>query len=896
LRVNQFVRRILIYTSVRLTAGSRLGPYEIRGVIGRGGMGEVYRATDTRLNRTVAIKVLSEARGEDATMRKRFEHEARALSNLRHPHICALYDVGETPIEGDGSVPYLVMEYLEGKTLDNLLKHGPLPFDRVLRYGIEIAEALHKAHRERVLHRDLKPSNIMITENGASLLDFGLAKTLSIPQDDSSSTIVRSDTATDERSLTSSGNAVGTLHYMSPEQLETKEPDTRTDIFAFGVCLYQMATGRRPFDANSRAGLVASILRHDPPPPSSLRPEVPSAFDWVVKRCLAKDPDARYQSMHDVGLELQRIAETEKATPRPSLAVRGLSWWLAAVIAILLIGIAVYVRLHTRERAAQTSLGVRQLSVTLAPQAPIQSGYWEKLAVSRDGSRIAYVAAGDPPSLYVYSLEERSAKPLAQTENARSPFFSPDGKWIGFTTVDGLMKKVSIDGGAPIAIGKTGDIRGATWGENDQIVFGSTWSMLKVISANGAVTALPQATKSHFDSRWPVFLPDGKRVLFTLFDVTGDYDNSQLAVYDLETRTTKVVLTGATNGRLLGRAQLIYVRSGTLFTVPFDLQNLKVTGAPVPRVVDAESNFASGLAHFAVAGDGTLFYVPHNRAADDGEMVWVDRRGRVTTISPLRRAFVMPRLSPDGTQIVVRINEGTTSDSLWLYNIPRQTWAPLTSVIGYGGIWSPDGKSVAFPSNRNGSINLFIQPIDRSTPPRQITHTTHWPYANSWSPDGRELAVFEQLKDMATDIYVVPVDEKTPSRPFVATPFNENLPTFSPDEAWLAYQADDSGRYEIYVTRYAQNGSRWLVSSDGGTDPVWRHDGKELFYRNGARLMAVPIRAESEFRAGKPHMLFEGGFAEFFDVAADGSRFLMIKREKVPLQTEIRVISGLAEH
>ncbi|HEY8165296.1 MAG TPA: protein kinase, partial [Gemmatimonadaceae bacterium] len=559
---------------MRFNVGSRLGPYEIRAVIDEGGMGEVYRARDTRLDRTVAIKVITAARAHDPTMRLRFEREAKALSNLRHPHICALYDIGETGDDAsgnDGSVPYLVMEYLEGHTLSEILQRGALPLDRVLRYGAQIADALHKAHRQHVLHRDLKPSNIMITEDGASLLDFGLAKILTPPVTRDGQIDVGSDSSTDERSLTPSGDVVGTAHYLSPEQLEGKQPDVRTDIFALGICLYQMATGQRPFDGTSRAGLIASILSYEPAPASSLRPNIPASLDWVIKTCLAKDPEERFQTAHDVRLELDRIAESEPAPKQRATSV-GLTLWFVATLVVLGLIVAVYLGTRRQSGSAITPVAVRRLSLTLPPQAPIVAGNIEKFAVSPDGSRIAYIAEGDPPSLYSYSLEERSSKPIAQTANARSPFFSPDNRWIGFSTADGYLKKVSVDGGAPITIGRTGDVRGVAWGENDQIVFGARWSPLKVISAlGGAISVLPQQAPVKFDSRWPSFLPGGKRILYTLFDMSGDYDNAQLAVLDLDSRKTTVILKGATHGRFLAPGQLIYFRSGSLFSVAFDL-------------------------------------------------------------------------------------------------------------------------------------------------------------------------------------------------------------------------------------------------------------------------------------------------------------------------------------
>jgi serine/threonine-protein kinase len=500
------------------------------------------------------------------------------------------------------------------------------------------------------------------------------------------------------------------------------------------------------------------------------------------------------------------------------------------------------------------------------------------------------VADGDPPSLFLYSLAERRAVAVAHTENARSPFFSPDGRWIGFATSDGFLKRVSIDGGAPITIGKTGEIRGAAWGDDDQIVFGAKWSPLKLISArNGSISVLPLQNPPGLDSRWPVFLPGGKRILYTAFDMSGDYDNAQLAVFDLETSRTTTVLRGATYGRFLAPDQLVYFRSGTLFSVPFDAGALRVTGEPSPRVSDVDDAFGSGLAHFAIASDGTLFYVPRDPAASDGELVWVTRHGDVTLIGNGRRAFYQPRLSPDGSRILVTLGDGPNA-VLWVYDIGRQTWSRLAPIISTG-IWSSDGKDVAFSSNRNGPVNIFVASADGSTPPRQITHTTHWPFASSWSADGRELAIVEQFKETLVDIYIVAASGGE-ARPFVASPFNESDAVFSPNGSWLAYESDESGRSEIYVTPYPQGGRRWLVSRDGGVHPEWRRDGKELFYLNGKRVMAVDVNAGADFSTGKPRVLFEGEFSGL-DVAIDGSKFLMVKRDPPAPRTQINVVSGL---
>jgi Tol biopolymer transport system component len=867
-----------------------LGPYEIVSPLGAGGMGEVYRARDTRLGRTVAIKVIAGEWSEDPKRRLRFQQEAETISNLNHPNICALYDVGEIPA-GDSAqkrtTQYIVMEYLEGQTLEELLKKGPLPVDQVFRYGLEIADALDKAHRKQILHRDLKPSNIMITRTGARLFDFGLAKFL--PEDAKAAVESRSITAA--KPLTAEGSVIGTLEYVAPEQLRGKEADARTDIFSFGVCLYQMITGRRPFLGDTNASLVAAILERDPSPLSEYRPSIPPSFEWLVKNCLAKDPDERLQTAHDVKLELERI-EDESRSPAPAAsAPKAVRWFYWSVVTIAVLIAAAAVVIPQMKRAKPARAPVRRLSILLPATAPLAEGPFEKFAVTPDGNRIVYVGGSEPARLYVYSLDSLETKPLADTEGARGPFFSPDGEWVGFYTEDQGLKKTALAGGRPVLLMPERNLRGAAWGNGDVIVFAGKNSPLGQISASGGQSERRMPREPLANGRWPSFLPGGEHLLYTMSDAGGDYENGRVAIRSLKTGETKIVLDGATYGRYAS-GHLFYLHSQTLYAIPFDARALKVTGSPITVTSDIDSYFSLGLAHYAVSSDGQVFYIPREFSQSERELLWVDRSGKSTPVTKIHRAYQQPKLSPDGKRLLVTVGQAPQLD-LWLFDIAREAWTRVTTEAeNESGIWSPDGKQIAFASTRSGGFDPYVIPTDGGAPPKRITAQRSWAFPSSWSPDGKAIAVIEYTAKF-NDIFVVAPREGAVPTPFLSTPFDERDPVFSPDGHWIAYRSNESGRDEIYVQRYPSTGRKWLVSTSGGINPVWRKDGMELFYRNGDKMMVVSAHLGSEFTATKPQMLFSGGFEDEYDVAPDGSRFIMVQRPPQAPRTLINVVLGL---
>ena len=881
---------MLMPSSLQLAKGTRLGPYEVVGPIGAGGMGEVYHARDTRLARDVAIKILAADLFDDPAWRTRFERESRAIASLNHPNICAVYDVGTASLNGGVAAPFIVMEYLEGETLENRLKRGPLPIDEALRLAKQIADALEKAHRKQILHRDLKPANIMVTKTGARLFDFGLAKFLRRPQSASEETPL-SEQSTAEKSLTADGGIVGTLDYMSPEQLLGTEADARTDVFSFGVCLYQVVTGKRPFQGTSRAGLIAAILDHDPPAASRLRDGIPPALDWLITQCLAKDPDDRIQTAHDIALELERIAHEPTMPTAMSAGVRLPAWLAVAFAGFVAIALISFVLFNGKNRAESKQSGPKRFAISLPADVHVAEGEFEKLAVSADGSQVAVVGGKNPTKLYLYSLETQQTRELPATDGARGPFFSPRGDWIGFYTDDHELRKVAVRGGDPVVLCSVGDLRGATWGSDDTIIFAELHPPLRRVSANGGVPEPISFSDSHAQIRWPEFVAGGQYLLYTANDPSGNYENADLAIAEMKTGASQVVVHGATFGRYAS-GRLLYLHSGAIYAIPFDEQRRAVSGAPKLLLQDADFYSPAGLAHFAVAADGSLFYVARPLPNTGAELVWTDRSGHTVPVLAQRKDYGNPKLSPDGKMIVMEIGNLPRQD-IWSYDLDRQSWRRLTSEgVNVNPVWSADGSQIAYTSDKGGGFHLYAIRSDGRSPAVQLTSRQPWDFATSWSADDVILTV-EQSGMTLRDIFAVQPHVRSSPTAILASRFDESDAVFSPDGRWMAYRSNESGRDEIYVQPYPPTGQRQQISAEGGTFPVWRRDGKELFYRFGKQLMAAETRFVPVFSASKPKLLFKGDFDTNFDVSADGQRFLMVKLPKQPPRTEIKVVLGL---
>jgi len=775
------------------------------------------------------------------------------------------------------------MEYIEGETLAQRLQKGALPIQQVLQYAIEIADALDKAHRKGITHRDLKPGNIMLTKSGTKLLDFGLAK---LAQEAAPATSA-SQLPTMQNAITGEGTILGTLQYMAPEQVEAKEVDARTDIFAFGAVVYEMATGKRAFQGKTSASVMAAILKDEPPAMSSLQPMTPPALDRVVKKCLLKEPDQRWQTATDLCGELKWIAEggsqvlsTQKV---PLEGIKG-SWRVLILsFGIFLLGAAIS-GIAIWNLKPLPPRPVSRLTITLpAGQRLAGLNAGSVVALSPDGTHLAYVASqSGTQQLYLRAMDSLEVKLIPGTEGAMEPFFSSDGQWVGFFA-GGKLKKVSVSGGSAVTLGEAATPVGASWGSQGMIAFSPTaiGVLQQVPDAGGAPQPLTAIEKGEIVHRWPEFLPGGKAVVFAAGTNALNFTGAQVAVQSVGTRERRNLIQGGTNPRYASSGHLVYAQGGSLMAVPFDPQRLETTGAAVP-VVEGVLQNTFGAAQYSVSATGSLVYVSGAIQLAQLRLVWVNRNGTEQPLAAPAHAYVGPRFSPDGRQVAVTITEQETQ--VWLYDLSRETLTRLTfeGTANNAPLWTPDGKRIAFNSNNEGAGNIFWQLADGSGGLESLTTNGSLKAAGSWSPDGQLLAYHEVNPTTQRDIWVLRISDHK-AQPFLRTRFDEAEPRFSPDGRWLAYISDESGRYEIYVQPYPGPGGKWQISTEGGTEPVWNPNGRELFYRSGDKMMAVDIATQHGFSAGTPRMVFEGQYekAPFpisnYDVSPDGQRFLMLK-------------------
>jgi serine/threonine protein kinase len=868
-----------------LASGSRLGPYEILSPIGAGGMGEVYRARDTRLERAVAVKVLPDHLSKSPEVRQRFEREAKTISQLSHPHICALYDVGH-----EGETEYLVMELLEGETLAERLGRGTLALDQTLRYAMEIADALDKAHRQGIVHRDLKPGNIMLTKSGVKLLDFGLAKGLPSARGGGGEGITALPT---QANLTQEGTILGTFQYMAPEQLEGKEADGRTDIFAFGAVLYEMLTGKKAFAGTSQASLISSILRDEPQPISQVQPTSPAALDRVVKTCLAKDPEERWQSASDLKRELRWIAESSQAGLSPlsssqgeRVRVRGSSNRLAwATAALLLLGVVYLASDFLRHR------GVRPQpihSYLIPPEGTffrLTGDEAAPVAISPDGASVAFGAAN---KLWVQSLRTGESLALASTEGAQFPFWSPDGRSVGFFA-RGKLKTVEASGGPVQVIGDAPTPRGGTWGKSGVIVFTPDFrgGLYRVPATGGPTTPLTKVDLArHTTHRWPFFLPDGKHVLYLAAN-HGNPRSEQSGVYAAS-------LDGGEPRRLMpsyGSAQyvpgyLLSVRDANLMAAPFDASRLSVTGESVRIANDVNFDYGTWRGVFTASQNGVLVYQVQRESAG-GQLTWLDMSGRpLSTVGERTEAYAL-RMSPDNRRASVIV--GDPNNDIWIYELERGVRTRLTTdaQVIMSPVWSRDSSQVLFvtgESLQKADVDYVMGtlPANGAGERRVIYKSPVRIEPTDWSPDGRYVLV-DKGTIGATDIWVVPIASPDKGFPLVASPALDGNGQFSPDGRWVAYMSQQSGRFEVYVTAFPGGGARWQVSANSGGEPRWSTDGQTLYFVTlSGQLMAASVDGSSSQFTVKdvkplfPVNLFVGPRISWgFDVAADGKRFLI---------------------
>jgi Tol biopolymer transport system component/tRNA A-37 threonylcarbamoyl transferase component Bud32 len=875
-----------------MSPGARLGSYEIVAPIGAGGMGEVYKAKDTKLDRDVAIKVLPEEFFEDKERKARFEREAKALAALNHSNIAAIYSFEE--IAGRH---FLVMELLEGETLADRLATGRLALGQVVSVGNQICAALEAAHRKGIVHRDLKPGNVMLTKSGVKLLDFGLAKALASagPAEDLSSL------PTAGGDVTRDGAILGTLSYMAPEQLQGRPADVRSDLFAFGAVLYEMATGKKAFPGPNQASVITAILTSEPPDVSSLSPPSPKGLDRLVRGCLAKDPEDRWQSARDVALQLRGIAESPESAagdatpPHPGLVER-LAWAVAVLAAA---GVAWWAG-----GRGGTGSGLVH-PVRFQVPAPENASFnvigrdAGPVAVSPDGQRLAFVATTSEGRklLYVRSLESLTSQPLAGTDGASFPFWSPDSRFLGFFA-EGKLKKIPAAGGPSQVLAEAPLGRGGTWNREDVVIYApNVYDPLFRVSAAGGdarqLTKFVDPTKD-FSHRWPCFLPDGRHFVFLKWGATPRPTRTQDAVYvgSLDSDETTFLFQASSPVAYAPPGYLLYLRDDTLMAVPFDARSRRVTGTAVPLVARVLCYSNTGSGAFSVSQYGVLTYQA-GAAPVVSQLNWYDREGRPVGMVGAPGDYEDPRISPDGSAVAVnRIDPVSGTTNIWLLGIGRDSAERFTFSASFDHypVWSPDGRRIAFDTNRNGSADLYSKAVGGSSGEEQVIHSGEAKSPTDWSPDGRFL-IYERFDPKTKwDLWALPAGGGQPPAVLLHSEGNEVDGRVSPDGRWIAYASDESGRWQVYVASFPSPGGRWQISSDGGTQPVWRRDGRELFYLGADRkLMAVPITAGPRFGFGPPHALFQtrarytGNIA--YDVAPDGQRFLvntLVGSEAIP--------------
>ena len=870
-----------------LTSGTKLGPYEIQSQRGAGGMGEVYRARDTRLDRMVAVKILPLHLSDNPEAKQRFDREARAISSLNHPNICALYDVGHQ--EG---IDYLVMEFLDGETLADRIDKGPLPPEQLLKIGIGVCEGLEKAHKMGVIHRDLKPGNIMLTKAGAKLMDFGLAKATTVGPPPASSLTMTISGPSGNQPLTAQGTIVGTFQYMSPEQVEGNEADARSDIFALGAVLYEMATGKRAFTGKTQASVVAAILASDPPPIALVQPMSPPALDRVVKVCLAKDPDERFQSVHDLKLQLKWIAEggSQAGVPAP-VASRRKNRERMLIAAVVLCGILAAAGIVGSVLFSKRAEGLRRVvRAQIGPPehysfTSINSS--NRFVVSPDGSAITFIAEGDSKQLlWVRPLHAASAQPLVGTEDASYPFWSPDSKFIGFFA-GGKLKKVEASGGVVQTISDSPYGRGGSWNRDGVILFtpGIHDVIYRVPDGGGQPVAVTKVKKAgvYAGSRWPYFLPDGRHFLYVGFE--GDDPKGKVYAASLDSPEAKLILDD-NSAVAYANGYLFFAQDGNLVAQHFDPERLTLSGNPVPVAPKVEYFEFKSLGNFSVSENGVLVY--RSSYSTPSRLVWLDRSGKqVATLGDQGNYGLGGRLSPDGHMVVISREDPTDSsrNDLWLLEVQRGIFSRLTfhPAVAYTAAWSPDSNRLALAGF---GTKVQIMPANGSGTPVSVSDE-QVAAIRDWSPDGHTLLVQQQNSSTGMDVLSLPVSDRPQSlTPVLNSRFDELAPRFSPDGHWLAYISNESGRGEVYVVPFPGPGGRWQISNNGvtmgvsGSAIAWSRDGKQLYFRDTTGpLMAADIQVQgSEFHSGLPRQIFTSpGGVRPIDTAPDGRILVMVQ-------------------
>jgi eukaryotic-like serine/threonine-protein kinase len=866
-----------------IAPGTRFGPYEVIAPIGAGGMGEVYRARDTRLNREVAIKVLPQHLAATPEVRARFEREARTASSLNHPNICVLYDIGR-----EGETDYLVMELLDGETLGARLERGPLPAADLLRIGTQIADALDRAHRQGLVHRDLKPSNVMLTKSGAKLLDFGLARVTGL----SSQTSELSTSPTVTRALTAEGSIVGTFQYMSPEVLEGHEADARSDLWALGAMLFEMATGKRPFEGKSQASLIGAIMNTEPPAIGTLVPLAPPALERVVRACLAKDPDQRIQTAHDVKLQLQWIAEggSQAGVPAPIAARRRdrerMAWWIAGVAGLIAVGLGVMLWRGAAQppHELRFDVGLPPSLSTLGP-----------LTVSPDGLAAAFAASDTTGTaqLWLRTFDNPECRPLPGTQGATRPCWSPDSRSLAFFA-DNKLKKILISGGRPETVCEAPGGSDCSWGVGDVILFDGDGAhpTVRMVSAAGGephIAAAPDSSRHELAMNWPAFLPDGKHFLFIAQH--NQSDESEVRLGALGSKQSLPVLRGESRVEYAPPGYLLFEREGALMAQKLDVGSGKLQGEPHTLVDRIGVNRGNGMPYFSSSKNGVLIFSQASNSLRHVE--WVDRTGRTLEEVGSPGSHTNIALSPDGRMLATELNDASgQAVDLWVRDLTRGIASRFTTdpANDIWPMWSADSKRLYWTSNRRGKYSIFERDIEGVA-----SDSLFYTGANNIGPsdasrDGNWIACMESDGSGNWDVLALPTHGAIKPVVIANSHFSEQRVRFSPDSRWVAYDSDQSGRNEVYVQAFPTPSAPVQISNQGGGDARWSADGKELYYRNSQQvIMAVDVKLGDRFEAGAPRQLFaspllaQGLQVSRYIPSADGQKFLF----SAPMHAEI---------
>jgi serine/threonine protein kinase/Tol biopolymer transport system component len=871
-----------------LAPGVRLGAYDVLAFIGAGGMGEVYRARDSNLNRDVALKILPGAFASDPDRLTRFTREAQTLAALNHPNIAHIHGLEES-----GGVRALVMELVEGDDLAQRIARGPIPLDEALPIAKQITEALEAAHEAGIIHRDLKPANIKVRPDGTvKVLDFGLAKALE--SEIGAVNISQSPTITSP-AMTRMGVIMGTAAYMPPEQARGKAVDKRADIWAFGCVLYEMLTAKRAIDGDTFTDIVVALMTKEPDW-TALPLATPPRVVELLRRCLKKEPRERLRDIGDARLEIDQALSSPPDAPVPYSRTAwrwGFLWIATGLIVGGVLATIIMSKLPSRDSLAASS--PKQLALDLPPSIELVSNDQQALALSPDGKHLVFPGRqAGVIQLYDRPIDHFDVSPIPGTEGATQPFFSPDGRWVGFFA-GGKLKKIALTGGTPATICDVafGQIHGAAWGPDDMILFGGG-GLFRVPAAGGSPERLtaPDPNQDESDHELPNILPGGQAVLFTIW--TGGFAHPKIAVQSLKTGQRRILLTGV-GPHFVPTGHIVFFRAGSLWAVPFDPTRLELTGSPTPVVQGIHVEWAV-WPYFTLANDGTLVYVP-GAPLDAKRLVWVDRKGTVQPLNAPLKPYDFPRLSPDGKRVAIVIREDENHD-IWTHELERGTLTRLTFDPGEDEtpVWMPDGQSLIFAGNRSGASRLLSARADGSGIEEEVLGTRGGHrHAYSVSPDGEVLAFQEYGPTTGSDIWIVPLKGDRKARPFLKTPFEEGGATLSPDGRWIAYASDESGRSEVFVQPYPGPGGKWQVSTEGGVEPTWARSSRELFYRNGDKMWVAEVKTQPSFSASQPRVLFQGRYDTSpwyanYDVTPDGQRFLMVQPAEPTSQSQLNIV------